>query len=100
MAKKAAKMTDTLELVKPYLERALKDEDFRKDLKDALAGARELYGTLAKQNSGRAPRALRAPRQAERRGQLREGARDRQEGAGADAPRDRRPDEPQGHAPG
>ena len=36
MAKKAAKMTDTLELVKPYLERALKDEDFRNDLKDAL----------------------------------------------------------------
>ena len=50
MAKKAAKMTDTLELVKPYLERALKDEDFRKDLKDALGAARELYGPLAKQN--------------------------------------------------
>ena len=50
MAKKAAKMTDTLELVKPYLERALRDEDFRKDLKDALGAARELYGPLAKQN--------------------------------------------------
>jgi hypothetical protein len=50
MAKKAAKMTDTLELVKPYLERALKDEEFRKDLKDALGAARELYGPLAKQN--------------------------------------------------
>ena len=50
MAKKAAKMTDTLELVKPYLERALRDEEFRKDLKDALGAARELYGPLAKQN--------------------------------------------------
>lgn len=52
MAKKAAKMTDTLELVKPYLERALKDEEFRNDLKDALAAARELYGPLTKQKNG------------------------------------------------
>jgi hypothetical protein len=43
-------MVDTLELVKPYLERALRDEDFRKDLKDALGAARELYGPLTKQN--------------------------------------------------
>ncbi len=50
MAKKAAKMTDTFEMVKPYLERALRDEDFRQDLKDALGAARELYGPLAKQN--------------------------------------------------
>lgn len=50
MAKKAAKMVDTLELVKPYLERALRDEEFRKDLKDALGAARELYGPLTKQN--------------------------------------------------
>ncbi len=50
MAKKAAKMADTLELVKPYLERALRDEEFRKDLKDALGAARELYGPLTKQN--------------------------------------------------
>ena len=50
MAKKAAKMTDTLEMLKPYLERALHDEEFRKDLKDALGAARELYGPLSKQN--------------------------------------------------
>ena len=52
MAKKkaAATVTDTFETVKPYLERALHDEDFRKDLKDALAAARELYGPLSKQN--------------------------------------------------
>ena len=59
MAKKAAKMTDTLELVKPYLERALRDEEFRNDLKDALGAARELYGPLTKQNGvGGSARAL------------------------------------------
>jgi hypothetical protein len=52
MAKKkaATTMADTLETVKPYLERALHDEEFRRDLKDALAAARELYGPLSKQN--------------------------------------------------
>ena len=52
MAKKkaAATMSDTIETVKPYLERALHDEEFRRDLKDALAAARELYGPLSKQN--------------------------------------------------
>jgi hypothetical protein len=59
MAKKAAKMTDTIELVKPYLERALRDEEFRNDLKDALGAARELYGPLTKRNGvGGSARAL------------------------------------------
>jgi hypothetical protein len=48
--KKAATVVGTFEVVKPYLERAMTDEDFRKDLKDALAAARELYGPLSKQN--------------------------------------------------
>ena len=50
MAKKAAKMGDTIDLVRPYLERALRDEEFRNDLKDALKAAKELYGPLTKQN--------------------------------------------------
>ena len=52
MAKKkaATTMADTIDTVKPYLERALRDEEFRNDLKDALAAARELYGPLSKQN--------------------------------------------------
>ncbi len=51
MAKKrAATMTDTFDTVKPYLERALHDEEFRNDLRDALKAARELYGPLSKQN--------------------------------------------------
>jgi hypothetical protein len=54
MAKKqAAKMGDTVEMVRPYLERALRDEEFRKDLKDALQAARELYGPLSKSNGAR-----------------------------------------------
>ena len=48
--KKAAMVAGTFEAVKPYLERAMTDEEFRKDLKDALAAARELYGPLSKQN--------------------------------------------------
>ena len=68
MAKKKAATTvaDTFETVKPYLERALHDEDFRKDLKDALGAARELYGPLSKQNgvSGGA-RALATDRKAQ-----------------------------------
>ena len=55
MAKKqAAKFTDTFtdtfEVIRPYLERALRDDDFRSDLKDALGAARELYGPLSKGN--------------------------------------------------
>ena len=51
MAKKqTAKLTDTIDMLRPYLERALKDEDFRNDLKDALSAARELYGPISKGN--------------------------------------------------
>ena len=51
MAKKqAAKLNDTLDMLRPYLERAIRDDDFRKDLKDALGAARELYGPLSKGN--------------------------------------------------
>jgi hypothetical protein len=58
MAKKAAKMSDTFDTVKPYLERALKDEEFRNDLKDALTAARELYGPLTRQKNGVSTSAL------------------------------------------
>jgi hypothetical protein len=52
MAKKTPRVADTIEMVRPYLERALKDEEFRKDLKDALVAARELYGPLTKKKNG------------------------------------------------
>jgi hypothetical protein len=51
MAKKQpARFTDTIETIKPYLDRALTDPEFRDDLKDALEAARELYGPLTKGN--------------------------------------------------
>ena len=48
MAKKDAKAAQTVETLKPYLDRALNDKEFRDDLKDALAAAKKLYGPLAK----------------------------------------------------
>ena len=68
MAKKkaATTMSDTIETVKPYLERALTDEEFRNDLKDALAAARQLYGPLSKQNGvGAGARALATDKKAQ-----------------------------------
>jgi hypothetical protein len=65
MAKKqAAKVTDTFEAIKPYLERALRDDEFRQDLKDALSAARELYGPLSKGVAGGA-RALATDKKAQ-----------------------------------
>lgn len=51
MAKKTTeKLSDTVETLRPYVDRALKDEDFRNDLQDALETARGLYGNLQKRN--------------------------------------------------
>jgi hypothetical protein len=53
MAKKQpVKAGDTLETLKPYLEKALHDPEFRADLKDAMLAARELYGPLSKSKGG------------------------------------------------
>lgn len=53
MAKTKSEKTGdtTLDTLKPYLERALRDPEFRADLKDAILAARELYGPLAKSGS-------------------------------------------------
>jgi len=48
MAKKDGKVAPAVETLKPYLDRALNDKDFRDDLKEALVAARKLYGPLAK----------------------------------------------------
>lgn len=48
MAKKDAKVAPAVETLKPYLDRALNDKDFRDDLKEALAAAKKLYGPLAR----------------------------------------------------
>jgi hypothetical protein len=48
MAKKDMKIAPTVETLKPYLDRALTDKEFRDDLKEALSAAKKLYGPLAK----------------------------------------------------
>jgi hypothetical protein len=48
MAKKDAKVAPTVEALKPYLDRALNDKEFRDDLKEAMSAAKKLYGPLAK----------------------------------------------------
>jgi hypothetical protein len=49
---KTPKLGEAVDTLKPYLERALRDEDFRKELKRALEAARELYVPLTKSNGG------------------------------------------------
>jgi len=45
---KNGRVAPAVETLKPYLDRALNDKDFRDDLKEALAAAKQLYGPLAK----------------------------------------------------
>ncbi len=53
MAKtKTGKVAPTVETLKPYLDRALGDPEFREDLKEAIGAARKLYGPLVKENGG------------------------------------------------
>jgi hypothetical protein len=52
MAKKDIKLAPAVETMKPYLDRALNDAEFRADLKEALGAARKLYGPIAKENGG------------------------------------------------
>ncbi len=45
--------------LKPYIERALKDEDFREHVREAFVTARGLYGDLSKENGlGKSARKL------------------------------------------
>lgn len=45
-------VSGTIESVRPYVERALTDEEFRKDMREALIAARSIYGGLQKGNGG------------------------------------------------
>jgi hypothetical protein len=79
MAKKPTeKLTDTVETLRPYLDRALKDEDFRDDLRDALEAARELYGDLQKRNGGIAASATKLATDKDAQDQLRRALEDLQ----------------------
>jgi hypothetical protein len=46
MHKTAGKVTDAAGSARPYVERALKDEDLRDNVKTAFAAAREIYDEL------------------------------------------------------
>ncbi len=49
MAKKRKeRVGDTVESLRPYVERALKDDEFRTNVREALAAARDVYGDLSK----------------------------------------------------
>jgi hypothetical protein len=53
MAKKRSEIvSDTVDNLRPYLERAMKDEEFRENVRDALETARSIYGDLQKRNGG------------------------------------------------
>ena len=46
MAKTKDKLYDTADTVRPYVDRALHDEDLRDNLKEAFDAARQVYGEL------------------------------------------------------
>ena len=46
MAKTRDRITDTAESVRPYVERAVKDEEVRENVKSALLAARNIYDEL------------------------------------------------------
>jgi hypothetical protein len=51
MAKKRSeKVTESIEALRPYVERALKDENVRKNVRQALVAAQDIYGDLSKGN--------------------------------------------------
>lgn len=51
MAKKRnERLGDTVESLRPYIERALKDDEFRSNVREAVDAARGVYGDLSKAN--------------------------------------------------
>jgi hypothetical protein len=48
----SARLNDSFVTLKPYIERALTDEDFRDNVRAALAAAGSVYGGLAKGRNG------------------------------------------------
>ena len=47
MNKKAERLTETATTVRPYVERALRDEELRENVRHAFQAAREVYGELS-----------------------------------------------------
>jgi hypothetical protein len=49
--KKNERVTDTIDTMRPYIERALTDEEFRKNVREAVDAARGIYGDMSKSKS-------------------------------------------------
>lgn len=49
MSKRTEKLSDAAENVRPYVERALKDEELRENVRQAFQTARDVYGELVSQ---------------------------------------------------
>ena len=59
MPKKSERLDATVESLRPYVERALKDDDFRDHVREALTTARGIYGDLSKERGlGKSARKL------------------------------------------
>jgi hypothetical protein len=60
MAKKSSERLEaTVDSLRPYVERALKDDDFRDHVREALTTARGIYGDLSKERGlGKSARKL------------------------------------------
>ena len=59
MAKTKERVTDAADNVRPYVERAIKDEELRKNVRDAFDAARDVYNELIG-GRGMVPLAVRA----------------------------------------
>ena len=46
MAKTKDRLSDTADNIRPFVERAVKDDEIRKNVRDAFDAAREIYGEL------------------------------------------------------
>jgi hypothetical protein len=46
MAKTKDRLSDTADTIRPYVERAVRDEEIRKNVRDAFDAAREIYTEL------------------------------------------------------
>ena len=96
MAKTDSKVAPTVETLKPYLDRALSDKEFREDLKEALSAARKLYGPLVKdaKDDGAAKSASRLATDAKVQENLRNALEEFGKAAGS--PEGQEEEEPQG----
>ena len=57
--KRSDQMATTVDSLKPYVERALKDDEFRAHVREALVTARGIYGDLSKEKTvGKSARKL------------------------------------------